>query len=298
MEENKNMIKIATHNSSFHTDDIFACATLLLIYPNAEVIRSREKTILDTADIVFDVGEVYDPKLNRFDHHQSGGAGKRENGIPFASFGLVWKEFGEKICNDKEIVKKIDIRLCQPVDAVDNAVEIGHYLFEEIHPYTITDFFGSYKKITEPTDKEQYQIFMELVGIAKDLIVREIKNAKIILKLQKEVLEIYNTTDSKEIIILDKKIERGIWRPVLANLPEPIYVVYPSHSGDWHVEAVPQSTHSFESRKRFPLSWAGKSGSELANLTGVEDSIFSHNSGFMTIVKNKESAILMAKQCL
>ncbi len=94
-----NRKKIAvTHCGSFHTDDVFACATLSLYFKKNnlkyKLIRTRDDNIIKKADYVFDVGGIYDPKIDRFDHHQYGGAGKRENNIPYASFGLVWKKFG------------------------------------------------------------------------------------------------------------------------------------------------------------------------------------------------------------
>lgn len=33
-------------------------------------IRTRDPAVLDTCDVVVDVGGVYDPAKNRFDHHQ------------------------------------------------------------------------------------------------------------------------------------------------------------------------------------------------------------------------------------
>ena len=39
-------------------------------YANAEIVRSRDQTVLDTCDIVVDVGGVYDPSMQRYDHHQ------------------------------------------------------------------------------------------------------------------------------------------------------------------------------------------------------------------------------------
>ena len=149
-------MKIVTHDSSFHTDDIFACATLLILYPDAEIIRSRDQKVIESADIVFDVGGIYDPQNKKFDHHQTGGAGKRENGIPYASFGLVWKEFGEKICGSKIVAEKIDIRLCQPIDAIDNGIEITKKIYKNVFPYTISDFLSSYKKIDEPSEEDLY----------------------------------------------------------------------------------------------------------------------------------------------
>jgi len=41
-----------------------------VISQNAEIVRTRDQTVLDTCDIVVDVGGVYDPKKERFDHHQ------------------------------------------------------------------------------------------------------------------------------------------------------------------------------------------------------------------------------------
>ena len=61
-----------------------------------EVVRTRDEKIIETGDFVVD-GRRYDAKRNRFDHHQTGGAGFRENGIPYAAFGLVWKEFGSAL---------------------------------------------------------------------------------------------------------------------------------------------------------------------------------------------------------
>src|ERR1035437_8212255 len=102
----KKVNKLITHNGSFHTDDILACATLCLMLEKKgeefEIIRTRDEEIIKTGDYVFDIGYIYNPDLNRFDHHQSGGAGKRENDIEYSSFGLVWNKFGVELCADKK----------------------------------------------------------------------------------------------------------------------------------------------------------------------------------------------------
>jgi uncharacterized UPF0160 family protein len=38
---------------------------------------------------IFDIGGEYEEENNLFDHHQKGGAGVRENGVQYSSFGLV-----------------------------------------------------------------------------------------------------------------------------------------------------------------------------------------------------------------
>lgn len=47
---------IATHNGKFHADDVFGVALLTDLYPDATIVRTRDPQMLDTADIVLDVG--------------------------------------------------------------------------------------------------------------------------------------------------------------------------------------------------------------------------------------------------
>ena len=130
-----NKKKIITHSGTFHADDIFACAVLSLHMKNkVKIIRTRDKSIIEKGDYVVDVGGIYDEQINRFDHHQIGGAGKRPNGIPYASFGLVWKKFGPLLCASKEVAEKIDQKLASPIDAEDNGLDISKPLIEGIFP--------------------------------------------------------------------------------------------------------------------------------------------------------------------
>ena len=177
----KNKITIATHSSKFHADDVFAVATLYLSLENEyeiSVVRTRDQNIINASDYVLDVGDLYDPDKNRFDHHQVGRAGKRENGILYASFGLVWKRFGEELCGSKEISDEIDQSLVQGVDAIDNGIEISKTVYPDVYLYDIGDFFDS----LTPTWKEDMNnidgIFMEAVSFAKNILRREIKKQK------------------------------------------------------------------------------------------------------------------------
>ena len=84
-------MKVATHPGNFHADDVFAIAALELVHGPLEVVRTRDPERQAAADLRVDVGGRSDPAAGDFDHHQKGGAGTRENGIPYASFGLVWR---------------------------------------------------------------------------------------------------------------------------------------------------------------------------------------------------------------
>src|SRR5512133_1817579 len=112
---------IGTHGGKFHADEVFACATLQLLYPDANIIRTRDLSTLRTCNIRVDVGSRYDFCNNDFDHHQNGFEEVRPNGIKYSSFGLIWRHFGLKVCNnDSELFQLLDDRLVQPIDASDN----------------------------------------------------------------------------------------------------------------------------------------------------------------------------------
>lgn len=291
---------ILTHSGSFHADDIFAVAVLKLVYgDDLEVIRSREDHFLSEADIVVDVGGIYDPEKLRFDHHQTAGAGHRENGIPYASFGLVWKSFGQQICESNDVALKIDKKLVSYIDAVDNGVSTFDMVFEDVYPYTIVDFFFSFKNFDD-TVEELDKTFIILVEEAKKLIKREIKKEKIYESLRNKIFEIYSKSEDRGIIILNERLP---WERILSSLPEPIFVVYPGEGDNgeyknWIAQGVPVKENSFELRKYFPESWAGKTGNELVKLTGVVDVTFCHRKRFIVSAKTREGAIEIAQKAL
>ena len=49
-------LRIGTHSGSFHCDESLACFMLLQLYPDSSVIRSRDSLILDSLDLLVDVG--------------------------------------------------------------------------------------------------------------------------------------------------------------------------------------------------------------------------------------------------
>ena len=67
-------------------------------------------------------------------------AGKRENGIEYASFGLVWRKFGIKLCVDTKVVDLVDKILVAPIDAGDNGFDLVENK-HEISPYFIHRVF-------------------------------------------------------------------------------------------------------------------------------------------------------------
>ena len=133
---------MVTHSGRFHADDVFAIALLRMVpeWKAAKLIRTRDEEIIKKADLVVDVGGIYNPAQNRFDHHQTGGALNYENGIPYSGLGLVWKQFGEQVCGSKEVAQMITEKLVQQIDAMDcglsietpNIVGVAEYVMDDM----------------------------------------------------------------------------------------------------------------------------------------------------------------------
>ena len=145
--ETSKKIKIVTHDGLFHVDDVFAVATLIILLgeDNYEVIRSRDPKIVETGDYVVDVGYIYDPEKKRFDHHQKEGAGTRQNGVPYASFGLVWKKFGEELCKNRSVSNRIDKILVQQIDAGDTGFNFNAVTPKGRRGFSIEDVIRHYR---------------------------------------------------------------------------------------------------------------------------------------------------------
>ena len=107
---NINMDKGLTHSGKFHADDVFSAALLTYINPRIKIERVYELPP-HYDGIIFDIG------MGQFDHHQSD-APIRDNGVPYAAFGLLWRKFGESILG--EDAGKFDESFVQPLDLSDN----------------------------------------------------------------------------------------------------------------------------------------------------------------------------------
>ncbi len=286
---------IVTHSGTFHTDDCFAVAALLLSLGKevheVELVRSRDTKDFERADFVVDVGDIYDPEKNRFDHHQEGGAGKRENNIPYAAFGLVWKKFGEKIADGAESAKKIDNALVAPIDAHDNGITITKSLVAGVYPYSLDQFVFKSNPSWKEDETAAFSKFVETMQFCKKILEKEVAFLQDTMEARQAVLKEYAEARDKRIVILSKDYP---WKEIIGELPETLFVVYPRRDGSWGIKGVRNSVAEFTNRKDFPLAWAGKREA-LAEITGVPDAIFCHNARFMAVAKSKEGAIELAK---
>lgn len=298
--------RLITHNGAFHADDLFACATLILIMEKEgyeyEIVRTRDMEVIEKADYVFDVGGIYDEKVNRFDHHQKNGSGARQNGIPYAAFGLVWKHFGMSLCEgNKNVWEIIDNEIASPIDANDNGIDIASLKFKNVKPYAGSRVFTIYEPTWKETENHIDQIFIDQAIRVSLLLKREIEVAIHDVEGVNLIKQSYETSEDKRVVVLDTSLPRYLYQQVLSSFSEPIYLISPSNHGtSYKVEAITKSPETMQSRKPFPSSWRGilAGGGNALEITGVEGVLFVHNSGFLANLDTKENALKFAYKSL
>ncbi|MDH5394077.1 MAG: MYG1 family protein [Gammaproteobacteria bacterium] len=282
---------IVTHNGNFHADDVFSIAACKSIFPGFKLIRTRDLKLIASADIVIDVGGEYDPDTDRFDHHQRGGAGERENGIPYSSFGLIWQKYGLQICQgNQDVANAVDAGLVSTIDAIDcghvEGVSKGISLSQTISMFN-------------PTWQEESHFdscFDEAVDFASRVLTRFIASANGGISAKEIVAAAIENAEDARVIVLEKYTP---WkRTVHALSEEALYVVYPSQTGQWRIQTVPIEPGSFEDRKSLPKQWAGLSDDALKEMTGIDDAMFCHNGCFIAGAESFESTMKMAAMAL
>lgn len=310
----KENVIIGTHSGIFHPDEVVAVAILCLYNEDKKIkiIRSRDIVELQKCDILVDIGE------GEFDHHQPGGNGKRDNGVPYASCGLVWRKLGEevirkiyfsteglKIKDDFEMYKllrkKIDLEIISRVDAEDN----GKYWENEGVNLENNNIF-SYIKTFVPAwysfneyDKAFKQALKITMKILEQVIRAKIEDYCADEKINELCQYEYDAEPDIEPYffqnILELPNEKIPWVNAVLDINEKNdteyidFVIFPCLDGGWAAQCVPPSANQkFEQRVSFPEEWAGQT-TKLAEISGVEDAICCHNERFLVRAKSKES---------
>ncbi len=288
----------ATHSGSFHADEVLAAAALRLANPSLTILRTRDQEQLDAADIVFDVGRVFDPATCRFDHHQLEYQEARANGIPFSSFGLIWRELGTALCGSEAAAARVDRWMVQGVDAVD----CGITLSKETPPVTVMSissaiggFNPGWQDDTSPEARNE--AFEQAVTWAKTILQNIIRDARG-MEAARAVVAQGLLLETGQILVLDNDVpwkETVLGSPVYEQL---LYVVSPDTQTKWHVHTVPDYAGSFRNRKSLPASWAGLDGEELDKVIGMAGCVFCHRARFVAGHRTKDGAMEMARLAL
>lgn len=292
-------MKLVTHSGTFHADDVMAYAILSRVYPEAELVRTRDQAILEGIsgdDIEFDVGAVYSHRARRYDHHMLDGP-KRDDGSPYSSVGLIWKHYGlaclaaMAVSDDEEALARIwhsvDESLVREIDLLDNGIGVPS---GSSFPSFVDDFNPAWDDARANPDAA----FREAAELAGKTLERRIRKAAAAERAFSATVESAQAAEDPRIVVLPGAMpwERGIFE---RGFHEALYVVYPRpHGGGWFCSAVPPEPGSFAQRKPLPASWAGLRDEQLAKETGVKDAVFCHPARFVCGATSKEGVMSMA----
>lgn len=292
-----NKAMFVTHAGKFHADEIFGTILLEKIYKEIYLIRLPEVDNIDLKDkIVYDIGG------GKFDHHQLGGNGKRESGIKFAAFGLLWKEHGKEYlkslnCSDvEECFKMFDKNFVQFIDASDN----GQIEFEKIDVklVTLSDIIEGFNPNWNE-DIDQDEKFKDALNMAKAIFDNKIEST--IAKCSaKKFVEDAIEKSKDGIMILDKFMpyQEFVLESKNPKANEILYAVFKSNRNGYTIRAIPKELGSFKNRKKFPDEWCGLRNDELQKVTNVKTATFCHNAGFICVAEELEDALKLAKMAV
>ncbi len=307
---------IATHSGKFHADDVWAVAALNILYPDNEIIRTRDEARVAEADFAVDVGGVWDPQKGRFDHHQKGFNGARQTGVVYASAGLVWKEYGaqcvaaiaQACCGcalegkqAQQIAYAIDSDIVQYLDMADTGAAKsapGGYglsaLISGFNPNWLDE-----QRASDPgaAERFKYTQFLRAVDFMQDIIKNAVKYRVGAMQALQRVRESEVLENGKILFVRNGAMP---WTAIVRNeMPNVLFVLSYSIPEDRYiVNTVPKAAETFEARKDLPAAWAGLRDKDLAAATGVPDAIFCHNNLFICAAKSFGGALNLARQAL
>jgi len=277
---------LVSHSGRFHADEVFAIAMILMI-EDREIVRSRDQEVIDQAEIVLDVGGEYDPERLRFDHHQNSFTRAREDGTPYATAGLFWEHYGAKILAAKGLegdyetqfaLEWVDKKIIRDIDAVDNG------LFTEDPRPSVSMLVGMMNVSSSDDIERQEAAFQDAIAFTRNIlnnfIQAAIKEAEVVVALEACAKNV-----EEGILVLAENLP---FKDFIRSHPEITRVVYPKGSEGYGVFCNGKENH-------FPERFRGLREEALQAETGLEDAVFCHKSGFMSVCKSFESALAMAK---
>ena len=296
---NQKSMLIVTHDGKFHADEVMATAILMDLFPEATLLRTRDRNVIEAADIAVDVGG------GCFDHHQRGGNGARANGVAYSSIGLIWIEygrrylyevtrrmFGDMIDSDAvgRIKAKVDEIIIQELDMVDNGVIKG----KERMATCLSNVIGAMNcgwlpaSMSESEDvrfrRAQATSLQFLNDTIESLCLKELA----VKMLERDIQE-----SPGEILVLGQFYP---WQETLAQKEHNYKLCVFGSGTDWKVQTIQDfdSEGVGKTRMYLPEEWAGLQNEELEKVCHAPGATFCHNGRFIAGASSIEAALCMA----
>ena len=270
-----------THSGKFHADDVFSAA--LLLYLNPEIMIKRGNRVPEDFDgIVFDIGR------GQYDHHQKDSR-IRENGTPYAAFGLLWEELGADILGE-DLAQRFDEAFVQPLDNNDNTGEKNE----------LATLIGNFNP-TWDAEGSNDEAFFQAVSVAGMILENKFERFRGNERADKRVEEIYA---HHEQAVHDREKHRDDARILI--LPEFVpcqkflseteiaFVIFPSNRGGYCIQPQ-KKEYSMNYKCSFPVEWLGLENEELAVATGLKSAGFCHKGGFLMTTGELADAVQVCR---
>jgi uncharacterized UPF0160 family protein len=269
----KKEIRVVIHHGIFHADDVFSTALVKIYFADTDTIVhvTRGFKVPENFD-----GIVYDIGGGQYDHHQPD-APVRENGVPYAAFGLIWKELGPEILG--EYWEQFDKEFVQPIDSVDNLgpdsplpSQINH-IIHDMNPFWDEKENGDYyfNKAVVFAEKILNRMFRKY--FSKKAAAKEIEHF-----LEKMKFDLENGSQiHKHTLYIDYYVPFDS----ISENTDIKYVVYPSNRGGYNIQV--------NGDVKFSEAWRGLRNEELEKMTGVNNVTFCHKAGFLFCANSMEA---------
>jgi len=292
---------LVTHSGGFHADELLSSVILTRLFPQAELVRSRDAAWTTPAPdkIIYDVGRAYDADAQIFDHHQRPNP-LREDGQPYSSFGLIWahygrdylRAFGVPDADIDDIHSSFDNGFVLPIDLVDNG-DLAPATAGQLAGLTLPALLGTLKPVFDDrcADADD-RAFAAALPIARAFIEGSIAGKAAKRRAEAVVLEAIAQAGQSRVLELPmgmpfrKAIET-------AGADHLLFVVHPRDS-DWAITGIRLSGDGFEQRADLPAAWAGLTDDALEAACGVKGAKFCHNGLFIAVASTREAALEMA----
>jgi len=287
-------MKVVTHNGLFHADDVFSWVLISRLWPEATLTRTRDEDIITAADMVFDVGMIFDPATGRFDHHMRDRP-TREDSTPYSAFGLLWQYLGREFLattdtgdNVEAVWEEIDKQLVLEIDRMDNG--IGNPT-----PNHISSVIEQFNAPWDLPDNEDSS-FQKAVAWAAIALDNSITYAASRQRALKQIKDATQASSDDRILELATAMP---WEDAVFDLGlnDLLFVVHP-YNDLWYAKAVPPERGGFGQRMGFPEEWRGLRGKDLAAVSGIKDAEFCHAAGFIAAACSRDGIIDLLNTCL
>lgn len=258
--------KAFTHGGKFHADDVFSAALLQYLNPRLTIQRGYQVPP-DFDGLVFDIGD------GPFDHHAKNSP-VRENGVPYAAFGLLWRAVGPGLLGPKD-AKRFDDGFVQPLDEDDNT-GCGNQL---------AGIIAAYNPVWDQDDDPD-ACFAQAVDFAKTVLTKKFEVFFAVQRAWKEVDEALQKRRNGVVELA----RFAPWKQRL--IPSKAkFVIFPSQRGGWCAQAIPAAFGTQALKVPFPQEWAGAAEADLPGISGIPTLRFCHVGRFLVTTGTREDAL-------